>query len=280
MKYLPTVIAAASVLALPFISLAAEPLPTYTVSIVKYVDGHPATTATTSANGASFPMFSYWSAKNLVPAFGHGTYTLDASGFNSEGAPYTAVTSQMTAGANYNTREEISWVKTGTLVSGDCRPGAQYRLEGYSLGNTLAEAEAAGPTAMSWAGFGNIQGNKYIIVWNRHCLASPVHLSPKNGAKRTTSEQQLIDWADVSSPYGTVSYIYQSATSADHSTNPDGSFASPVYTSGPLSNSEIPTGGTPPALYYWHVKAMDSAGNTSEWSNPSKLLVTPDPIAT
>ncbi|MEK7511288.1 MAG: hypothetical protein AAB582_03560, partial [Patescibacteria group bacterium] len=47
---------------LPFAAGAVE---THTVTIAAYVDGAPATTAATSADGDSFPMVSYWNAKNI-----------------------------------------------------------------------------------------------------------------------------------------------------------------------------------------------------------------------
>lgn len=258
---------------LPFAASAEE---THTVTIAAYVDGEHASANATSADGDTFPMFSYWSAKNL----GHdnGTYSIGPSGYNTS-EPYEAVTSDMSLGAKYQTRAGLSWNKSddGALVSGSCRTGKDYTLEGYSVGDSLAEAEADGPSATHWAGTTNLTSDRYVIVWFRHCLDVPTHVSPKNGAKRTTAAQQLIDWSDVASPYGDVHYIYQAAY--DRAINADGSFQNPVYTSGPLNDSEIPTPNTPPARYYWHVQAIDSADNVSWWSNPWKLHVIADPVA-
>jgi hypothetical protein len=98
----------------------------------------------------------------------------------------------------------------------------------------------------------------------------PNHVSPSNNAFKTTANQTSIDWEDVldTSP---VTYKYQSSLSS--ATNPDGSFSSPAYTSGAISDSEIPTPETPEGKYYWHVKAVDAAGNESAWSNPWVITV-------
>lgn len=93
---------------------------------------------------------------------------------------------------------------------------------------------------------------------------APTPLYPSNGAVKTTAMQDKVDWTDVTDSSSPVSYVYQASNAS--STNPDGSFVSPVYTSGPLAVSEIPTPGTAEGTYYWHVQAVDSAGNTSPWS--------------
>jgi hypothetical protein len=242
--------------------------PTYTVTIVKYIDGHAATPE--SAKGATFPMLSYWSAHNI--GYNHGTYNLGPSGFNSP-TPYTAVTTAMSVHGRYVTREAASWAKTGVLVSGNCRNDDTYMVEGYSVGNSLAEAQAAGPTKESWVRVTDLTNDKYIIIWNRHCLAAPHNVSPKNGSKLTSAAWTKADWSDVTSPYGTVSYLYESSNS--NTANPDGSFKNTTFKSAPLTVSEISTAGTAPGLYYWHVKAVDSAGNSSWWGNPFKTRVVP-----
>lgn len=98
----------------------------------------------------------------------------------------------------------------------------------------------------------------------------PVHVSPSDGHVTTTANQNLIDWDD-STDATPVTYIYQSSLSS--AVNLDGSFVAPAYTSGALSASEIPTPGTPEGTYYWHVKAVDSAGNQSAWSAPWTIVV-------
>ncbi len=100
----------------------------------------------------------------------------------------------------------------------------------------------------------------------------PTPLTPANNTYTTTAGQLLITWSSVvdavSNP---VTYMYQSSNSSD--TDVNGAFVTPAYTSGPLSTSEIPTGGTPEGVYYWHVKAIDSLGNASAWSEAWKITV-------
>ncbi|MEK7511032.1 MAG: hypothetical protein AAB582_02260, partial [Patescibacteria group bacterium] len=221
----------------------------------------------------SFPMVSYWNAKNIGK--GSGSYALGPVGFNTN-EPYQAVTSDMDTGGTYATQAVISWDKSDdALVSGSCRTGKDYRLEGYSVGDSLAEAEANGPSEMTWAKHSKFTQDKYVIVWYRHCLEAPEHLSPKNGATRTTAEQESIDWSDVTSAFGDVTYAYESSLSKTF--NEDGSFQTPTWSESGLSVSEKPTPGTPPGTYYWHVKAVDSKGNESWWSNPWRLNVIANP---
>jgi hypothetical protein len=239
-----------------------------TVTIDKFVDGTTATSGPSSANGSSFGMTSSWNASNI--GAGSGTYALGPTGFNSPNA-YEAVTADMSSGASYTTSES-----TSTAVGTDCAAGQTYRLAGYTSGDTFSAASAGTPT-MTAPNFTNITSNKFVIVWNRHCLAAPTPLSPANGSATTTAGQTKVDWTDVTNGVGGITYIYQASNAT--STNPDGSFTSPVYTSGPLTASEIPTPGTPVGTYYWHVMATDARGNTSAWSTVWKFTVdnTPAP---
>lgn len=89
----------------------------------------------------------------------------------------------------------------------------------------------------------------------------PVHVSPADGVYLRTVDLSLIDWKDSTDNVpGPITYQYQSAY--------DSGFSSLAYTSTWLTNSQIPAGGTPEGVYYWHVRAKDSAGNVSDWSNP------------
>jgi hypothetical protein len=248
-------------------STSTPPTPTYTVTIDTYIDGKPATADALSANNAAFPMNAWWSAKNI--GIGKGDYTLSTTGFNSS-KPYEAVTAEMTQGANYNTRETLSWTKDG-VVSGNCRAGTPFVFQGYTWGNTLAEAAAGTPTTTSWPRFSNMTSDKYVIVWNKHCLTEPVNLSPVNGASVKSADLSTISWSPVTDPYGTVSYIYEASNGWQAKS--DGSFVNPIYTSGQLSTAQISAAGTPPGSYYYHVMAVDSAGNKSFWGHPFHLNV-------
>lgn len=276
MKGLMTIAAAASALALPFAAFADTSTGTATIAL--YVNGQHATASSTA--GMSIPMLAIWSAKNI--GHSNGAYPLSTVGFNTS-TPYEAVTADMSLPYSYETRADVSWDKVNHgAISGNCRTGDPFALDGYSVGDSLSAAESAGAsTTANWATTYHAASSTYMIVWAHHCLAAPSVTYPNNGTSTTTAGLTHIDWSPVTDSWGTVQYIYQSATmtgtSTPPATNADGSYSSPAYTSGPLSDTTIATGGTPPGTYYVHVKAVDSTGSESWWSNPIKVKVTANP---
>ncbi|HVW82646.1 MAG TPA: fibronectin type III domain-containing protein [Candidatus Paceibacterota bacterium] len=96
-------------------------------------------------------------------------------------------------------------------------------------------------------------------------LPAPTLLSPADGTIETSAEQQYASWSSVASnATSSVTYVYQVANAS--STDPDGSFTDPVYTSDPLSTTTIATPNTPEGTYFWHVQASDQGGDQSDWS--------------
>lgn len=96
-------------------------------------------------------------------------------------------------------------------------------------------------------------------------LPAPMLLSPPDGTVETSAEQQYASWSSVASnATNSVTYVYQVANAS--STDPDGSFTDPVYTSDPLSTTTIATPNTPEGTYFWHVQASDQGGDQSDWS--------------
>jgi len=232
-----------------------------TVTIDKFIDGSMATAS--SSNNASFPMNATWDATNI--GSGSGSYALGPTGFNSPN-PYEAVTAGMTSGASYSTSEDTS----GAVVGADCTTGKPYMLAGYKTGDTLADAEAA-TLSTSTPSFTDMTGNEVVLVYNTMCLAAPVISSPVNGATLTQAEFTSVDWSDVTDTATPVTYTYQASNAS--TTNADGSFTTPIYTSGPLSTSTISTAGTPEGTYYLQVRAVDADGNMSPWSTTSEVIV-------
>lgn len=118
------------------------------------------------------------------------------------------------------------------------------------------------------------------VAYDAMPLQAPTPVSPVDGIVTTTAAQTLIDWTDVADAYTPTTYFYQ--VSNGSAVNPDGSFVSPlgsVY--GPLTDSNIPTPGTPAGVYYWHVYAQDAHGNRSPWSTTQKVTIDNDvPTAT
>jgi hypothetical protein len=129
---------------------------TVTVTIKKYVQGVMATAV--SANNADFPMTATWDAENI--GAGTGSYALS----ETNTTPYQAATSEMTKGADYETKEMVN----GDVVGAQCATGKPFALQGYTVGNTHAEALAATPS-MAMPSFTNLQQDKFVIVWNRDC---------------------------------------------------------------------------------------------------------------
>ncbi len=241
---------------------------TVKVTIDKFIDGVMATAG--NASSSAFPMSATWDATNT--GAGTGAYTLSSVGFNSTNA-YEAVTSQMTTGASYSTFE----VTGGTVVGATCSTGQPYTLVGYSTGDTLSQAQVA-TTSLVVPSFTGLTGNKVVIVWNKVCVPTPLHISPANNSTTTSAMFLKADWTDVTDVVGGITYTFQFSHSS--TTNPDGSFATTTYTSSALSASEIPTTGTPAGVYYWHVRATDADGNVSAWSNAWKITVTNAPVIT
>jgi len=132
-----------------------EPQEEVTVTIVKYVDGEMATTD--SANDKDFPMIAEWDAENI--GAGSGEYSLSPDNETD----YTAVTTEMTAGADYSTYEVMN-DNTGN----SCDAGKPFALKGYTTGNTLAQAEDADMDD-DHPEFTNLTYDKYVIVWNEDC---------------------------------------------------------------------------------------------------------------
>jgi cysteine-rich repeat protein len=233
--------------------------PPVKVTIAKYVNEVHATAGNT--NSASFPMHA------IFPG-GSGNYSLSTSGFNNP-TPYEATTSDMPSGSDYSTYE---------TAPSSCTNAYPFDFVGYTTGNTLVDAEGETPSGTVPA-FTNLTSDKFVIVWNKTCPAAPMHLSPADGATVTTAELDKVDWSDITTdPATPISYFYEVSYSV--ATNPDGSFVSPVYTSGALSVSEIATPGTSPATYHWHVRAQDGAGNFGPWTTAWTFVVDNTPLVT
>jgi hypothetical protein len=144
---------------------AITPAPsTVTVTIEKYIDGVHATAS--NANSLAFPMLATWSATNI--GSGSGSYDLDSDGFNGIPTPYQAITSEMTAGADYSTYE----ITSGNNVGASCADGKPFALVGYTTGNTLIAAAGA-TLSTTIPSLTNLQSNKYVIVWNQTCVPPP-----------------------------------------------------------------------------------------------------------
>ncbi len=144
------------------------------------------------ATAPKFPMYSTWTEPEKAP--GQGYYTL---GTNNGGAPlkYASLTANMKAGSTYMTREQTKGeLPTGAVipVGGQCMKD-YYRLVGYKVGDSVAQAEAAAITTD--APTLNMTSDKYIIVVNEDCddripdpqpLPEPVDFCPNIADKQAS----------------------------------------------------------------------------------------------
>ena len=89
----------------------------------------------------------------------------------------------------------------------------------------------------------------------------PVITWPANNADITAVAFTHIAWTDSTGTFTPLEYQYQAYGDADYTAH--------IYSSGWLSASEIPTPNTPEGVYYIRVRAQDSMGNLSDWSNGS-----------
>jgi hypothetical protein len=239
-----------------------EPAPTSSnVHIYKYIDGVQATAV--NAGSVSFPMFT--STYNAP-------FTLSPTGWTTGDIAYEASTGAKSLGFSYTMNENTST----SLVGTSCDGTHQYMLAGYQMSSVSLADAAAKPVTLTAPSFTNLNGDGYIIVRNTKCIdvtapALPVHLSPANRSHTTTAALTMVDWTDVADPSGPVKYYYE--VSHYKAIKADGSFTKPIYQSAALSASNIPTPNTQVGRYFWHVRAVDAAGNSTAWTSAWKFNV-------
>jgi hypothetical protein len=111
----------------------------------------------------------------------------------------------------------------------------------------------------------------HAIVIDAKAPAVPSLVSPTDGTYTTTAGLTSIDWTDEADMSGPVTYYYQSAF--DSTVGAENALTSPIYTSGVLGTSDIPTGGTGAGVYYYQFRSCDAVGNCSDWSGPFVVTV-------
>jgi hypothetical protein len=243
---------------------------TYTVTVYKFIDGHPATSREDSANGMTFHMKSHMYGTGDATSTS-GTFDLGPAVGDNENS-YQFTTSPMKPGSYYQASEVATSSQNSGLPLYRCTVKGNTILEGYTSGDSYEQAANMKPT-LDVPGFKKIGHDGVIIVWNRHCLPQPMPLTTEYSSTTTSADLTEIDWNPVPDPYGTVGYYYEVASSVKTNLNPDGSFTSTVYQSSLLPTAMIATPGTPPGIYYWHVKAVDDKGNMSLWSPVRRIKV-------
>ncbi len=106
----------------------------------------------------------------------------------------------------------------------------------------------------------------------------PVHQTPASGAV-VRALGLILDWSDSIDPsLSGVSYHYQSSVSS--ATTTGNALSTPIYGT-TISASQIDASGTSEGMYFWQVKACDTAYNCTSWTNPWSVTVdTTAPVST
>jgi hypothetical protein len=104
---------------------------------------------------------------------------------------------------------------------------------------------------------------------------TPEPLLPTSGSKTTAAT--YLDWQDVDDPSQPVTYHLQLATDENFSSITLEKTQLPVseYT---LNQNEWLRASSTPVAYYWRVRAIDAAGNASDWSAPFSFLISSPPV--
>lgn len=174
-----------------------------------------------------------------------------------------------------NTSQYRTWDEIKTAF-----PGARVLPVGGWLGVRVGEP---GPTSyvgnvdkfvISIQSGTTIHTTTYDFEPDTTAPEMPVHVWPENGAVMPASYLTHLDWTDVTDDSMPVTYYYQSSHSSATTTGTYGSdFTTPIYQSGALSASQIAALGTPEGTYFWHVRAVDGAGNSTPWTAPWNVIV-------
>ncbi len=161
--------------------------PTPEVYIHKYIDGVHATAL--NANNASFPMLTSFQSSNYG-TITDAPFTLSTTGWGGYGGAYEAWYVGGAPGDTYTAHEVTSG---NNVVGASCAEGTPFALQGYSYGDTLAQAFSATKSATAPT-FTDIRSDKYLIVWNRDCSLPPPPVVPAKEACKNDG------WKTMTSP--------------------------------------------------------------------------------
>lgn len=150
---------------------------TVQVTILKYIDGEPATASSTLST--TFDMVSSSTDPEGAPA-GGGSYELNP------GNDYMAMTNPMEEGSSYTTNEVVD---DETVAMSCTEDGAPYAFQGYTTGSSVEEAENGTVATTSSITLEDIQEDQFIIVWNETCDGEVI--VPGEGELTVTSVDAL-----------------------------------------------------------------------------------------
>ncbi|MBP7875932.1 chitobiase/beta-hexosaminidase C-terminal domain-containing protein [Candidatus Woesebacteria bacterium] len=112
------------------------------------------------------------------------------------------------------------------------------------------------------------EGSDAVSAWSNECSVTydrtapsiPANPSPHNTTLTTNNFD--FEWDDSSDATG-ITYQFQSSLNPAES---GGVLTAGLWSSGVLPTSMIHSSGAPDGTWYWQVRAVDAAGNTSAWS--------------
>ena len=165
--------------------------------------------------------------------------------------------------------------KTWSQILSDY-PSARIRVTDSWLGIRVGEPYPDGYTEdIDAIKFGTSAGLSTFDFDALVLPTTPVITTPLNHVSVTVSNLIKVDWTDsLPGTYPIGGYEYQAFS--------DAGYTSSLYLSGWLTGSEIPTPATPVGDYYLQVRARDTMGNVSAWSNdastPYHLQVIAGPV--
>lgn len=223
-----------------------------------------------------------WSAQLEVPQSTNGPHTIDASGNTTEGtdvADATIIISpQMTinpatgaiganiaiSGTGFGSNQLIAINYAGSQIDSGSTTDARGS---FTTSFEIPKSQAGDYTITVTDGIGAVASASFSVESTPP--PTPHLISPEAGSRIGFIGNTTVtfDWSDVEDPSG-VGYILEISQNADFSGSmvrkEDLSLSQ--YT---LTDAEAITKGD----YYWRVKAIDGAGNESEWTSGQLLRV-------
>ncbi len=118
---------------------------------------------------------------------------------------------------------------------------------------------------------GSINSRQFTFFMESTPPSYPVPLKPENGLE--VKKEVHFDWENVTDPSG-LTYTLQIATSEDFASSSvlleETGLSTSEYT---LTTLDVLQPVEKDVPYYWHVRAVDGAGNKSEWSGAGKFYI-------
>lgn len=103
--------------------------------------------------------------------------------------------------------------------------------------------------------------NECAVTYDRTAPSVPVNPSHNNVSIPTNNFD--FDWDDSTDASLPITYEFQSSLNPAET---DGVLTTGLWKSGTLPTSMIHSSGAPDGTWYWQVRAIDAAGNVSDWS--------------